>query len=476
VLKLTDLAGRADFDAGPLHISPGRRQVEGPAGRMSLEPVVMKVFLLLLESPGQVVTRDELFASVWGGVFVGDDSLNRAITQVRKIASKTAPGSFAIEVIPRTGYRMTGDAPDRLDRPLEARITELVERGRQLIRAAIPRGDEEAAVALREAVRLDASDAAAWGWLALALRNSVEEADPGDISDRVMELEAAARRALAIDPCEPNARLALATIRPEFGHWGATEDALREILADAPDHLPTLSYLLMVLQAVGRVDESWVMNERVIALDPLSPVPLFRRALKLWVFGRVSEADLTVDRALQNWPHHPAVWNARLLIFAFTGRAQAALDLVNDDNSRPASFGGKALQYWRTSLEALERPSPQHVEAAVRANFEFAPTTPYFAGSAMMVLSALGRIDDAYAVAEGTLLRRGPLIGTIWAGKMSTAVTDLQWRRTMPLFTPAAAAMRADPRFISLCDGMGMTAYWRSRGIGPDPMFGIELG
>jgi hypothetical protein len=94
----------------------------------------------------------------------------------------------------------------------------------------------------------------------------------------------------------------------------------------------------------------------------------------------------------------------------------------------------------------------------------------------MMVLSALGRIDDAYAVAEGTLLRRGPLIGTIWAGKMSTAVTDLQWRRTMPLFTPAAAAMRADPRFISLCDGMGMTAYWRSRGIGPDPMFGIELG
>ena len=66
----------------------------------------MKVFLLLLDAGGSVVTRDELFDSVWGGVFVGDDSLNRAIARVRKIAAETAPGLFEIETIPRTGYRL----------------------------------------------------------------------------------------------------------------------------------------------------------------------------------------------------------------------------------------------------------------------------------------------------------------------------------------------------------------------------------
>ena len=28
--------------------------------------------------------------------------------------------------------------------------------------------------------------------------------------------------------------------------------------------------------------------------------------------------------------------------------------------------------------------------------------------------------------------------------------------------------MRADPRFLELCDGTGLTAYWRARGIKPD--------
>ena len=68
----------------------------------------MKEFLLLLDSGGSVITRDELFGSAWGGAFVGDDSLNRAIGQVRKVAAETASGLFEIETVPRTGYRLMG--------------------------------------------------------------------------------------------------------------------------------------------------------------------------------------------------------------------------------------------------------------------------------------------------------------------------------------------------------------------------------
>src|SRR6185369_3005268 len=109
MLKLADLAARPDFRIGPLTVSPARRLVEGPGGQANVEPLIMQAFLLLIDAGGKVVTRNELFDQLWGGVMVGDDSLNRAIAKVRRIGAEVAPGFFEIETIPRTGYRLTGE-------------------------------------------------------------------------------------------------------------------------------------------------------------------------------------------------------------------------------------------------------------------------------------------------------------------------------------------------------------------------------
>jgi tetratricopeptide (TPR) repeat protein len=279
---------------------------------------------------------------------------------------------------------------------------------------------------------------------------------------------------LALDPKEPNARTALVTVRPEFGRWADTEDGLRAILRDDPKNSPALTYLVMTLQAVGRAHESFKLNEKVLALEPLSPVHLFRRGLKLWILGYTAAADLAIDRALQLWPRHPAVWNARLMIFAFTGRADAALSLVNDVETRPA-LPPQFFDNWRTSVKALGSLVPKDIAAARESNLAAAPKNPSFAVWAMMALSALGEVDAAFSVADGTLLRRGPLVGALTGGKGQLDVNDQYWRRTMNLFTPATAAMRRDARFKTLCEGMGMMAYWRQRGIGPDAMYHLNF-
>jgi DNA-binding winged helix-turn-helix (wHTH) protein len=67
VLKLRDLAVRTDFRIGTLFVSPSRRIVEGLGGTSHLEPLIMQVFLRLLEGDGRVVTRDELLSECWGG-------------------------------------------------------------------------------------------------------------------------------------------------------------------------------------------------------------------------------------------------------------------------------------------------------------------------------------------------------------------------------------------------------------------------
>src|SRR6476619_7331560 len=109
MLKLSDLSLRPDFQLGPMLVSPPRRLVQGPGGSASIQPLIMQVFLMLVDARGQVVTRNDLFDQVWGGVMIGDDSLHRAIAKVRQIEAQVAPGLFEIETIPRTGYRLTGD-------------------------------------------------------------------------------------------------------------------------------------------------------------------------------------------------------------------------------------------------------------------------------------------------------------------------------------------------------------------------------
>ena len=76
-------------------------------------------------------------------------------------------------------------------------------------------------------------------------------------------------------------------------------------------------------------------------------------------------------------------------------------------------------------------------------------------------------------VTDGFLLRRGPLIPTLWLGRNDMPVNDQRWRRTMMLFTPACAPLRADPRFAELCQGVGFTDYWRRRNIVPDHLRGL---
>lgn len=511
MLKLSDLTLRPDFQLGPMRVSPARRLVDGPAGEVHVEPLIMQVLLMLLDARGQVVTRNELFDQLWGKAAVGEDSLNRAIAKVRRIGEQVAPGLFDIETVPRTGYRLRGDVlalevtggggerwPSLVTRRMlvaggvaavggtaglwlmardraDPRVAQLLDDGKRILREGWPDSEAQGVDLFRQATKLDPGNDEAWGLLALSLRNVIEHAPPDQTTEAVRQCESAAQRALAINPKEGNALTALAMMRPEFGNWLEAEASLSHVLEAAPDNLAAMAHLALLFQSVGRTRDSGRLNDRLVARDPLSPVYQFRRAMRLWVLGRIAEADQTIDRALQLWPRHPAVWSARMTIFAFTGRSGAAQDLLDDVRTRPSNYTQASGELWRVSLRALGSRSPIDVAAAVTASIASATRSSGFAVRAVLLLSQLGELDGAFAVAEGSLLRRGPLIGSLRTAKNEMPVNDLDWRRTMNLFTPATAAMRSDPRFEGLCDGIGMTAYWRKRGIWPDPIFRLSF-
>lgn len=88
----------ADLRAGEL-----RKQGK----RLKLQDQPFQVLTVLLQRPGEVVTREELRSQIWpDDTFVDfDNSLNTAINKLREALGDSADSPRFIETLPRRGYR-----------------------------------------------------------------------------------------------------------------------------------------------------------------------------------------------------------------------------------------------------------------------------------------------------------------------------------------------------------------------------------
>src|SRR5215467_4790244 len=75
--------------------------------RLKLQDQPFQILRLLLQCPGQLVTRDELCAALWAdSTFVDFDAgLNAAVRRLRDVLIDSADEPRYIETLPRHGYR-----------------------------------------------------------------------------------------------------------------------------------------------------------------------------------------------------------------------------------------------------------------------------------------------------------------------------------------------------------------------------------
>lgn len=66
----------------------------------------MDLLVLLATSPGAVVTREEIFATLWPDTVVGEDTLARAVSKLRKALDDDPKAPRYIETISKRGYRL----------------------------------------------------------------------------------------------------------------------------------------------------------------------------------------------------------------------------------------------------------------------------------------------------------------------------------------------------------------------------------
>jgi tetratricopeptide (TPR) repeat protein len=463
----------------------------------------MRVLLALIDARGRVLNRDDLTDLCWDGLFVGDDAVNRAISAIRRLASNVG-AEFTIETIAKVGYRIpvvssaaeyksaepapaspvgwsrrrvaVGLAaittaslagPWLLSEPrADPRVSALKMRAQQSLRDGLPDSAEQGIGFLREAVALAPGDAEAWGLLALALRNAVEEGAPEETAGFVQQCESAAGRALALNTAEPNALAARAALLPVYGDWLVAEDRLRAVLAVAPSHAWTLAELGYLMESVGRSRESAQLTAQACAIEPLSPVYQYRLAYKKWIIGRPVEADQVIDRAIELWPRHPAILMTRFLLFVWTGRYTPALDFLGREGLR--FMPPRAIALWHPTIAGLRAAGSTASRDAARLQVDAAHVSPGLSVLAIQLLALLGEVDAAFEVADGYLLRRGRRTLSLQSAPSEVTVNDQRWRKTVMLFVPATAALRSDRRFGALVQEIGLEGYWRRRGIQPD--------
>jgi DNA-binding winged helix-turn-helix (wHTH) protein/Tfp pilus assembly protein PilF len=286
----------ASFKVGPWQVDPTANTLSDGHQSKTLEPKVMDLLSLLASEPGRVFSRDELLNTLWPTVVVGEDSLARAVSKLRRALGDQREAPRFIETIPKRGYRLIAE----VEKTSHASIPEAVDAHRRWTRASFA-GIASLCTFLAAAIL---------GWLWLA---SDRLEDPGgpvfEMTDRANDLymrftrgdnEAAIalyQRAISIQPNYAPAQAGLAnalvqrTVRwqgapgePSFAQSVGQALAM-DLSLDAQQH-----------QVLKRAEE---LAARAARLAPHNADAHKALGLVLSAQGRVTEAREQYTRAIE---------------------------------------------------------------------------------------------------------------------------------------------------------------------------------
>ena len=95
------------FEFKNFDINPNNYCFENTSGdELFLQPRLMKLLLVLTAKSNRVVHKDELISQVWDDVIVGDESLSKAVFDLRKFLNENFKEPPMITTIRKVGYRL----------------------------------------------------------------------------------------------------------------------------------------------------------------------------------------------------------------------------------------------------------------------------------------------------------------------------------------------------------------------------------
>jgi len=141
------------YSFGPFQLDSGRRRLLRGSDPVLLPDRHLEILLQLTANAGRIMSKDELIAAAWQDVAVADNSIEQAISSLRKTLGTQADGAPYIETLTRRGYRFRAEVARGKPRQSDASLDALLAPYRAFVegRAALETLDRSAIVRARDA-------------------------------------------------------------------------------------------------------------------------------------------------------------------------------------------------------------------------------------------------------------------------------------------------------------------------------------
>lgn len=103
------MGGEAQFVLGEWRVHPAANTIARGTEEIRLEPKLMDVLQCLAGHAGEVVSKRRLIDEVWNTEFIAENSLTRAIADLRRALGDSARSPKYIQTIPKRGYRLMAE-------------------------------------------------------------------------------------------------------------------------------------------------------------------------------------------------------------------------------------------------------------------------------------------------------------------------------------------------------------------------------
>src|ERR1700741_4171251 len=110
---------RQYYEFGRFRIDIAQRLLFRDQEIVSLTPKVFDMLLTLVESSGEVVSKDSLMKKVWPDSFVEEGNLTQNISLLRKALGEGRNGNQYIETVARRGYRFVAPVSESWDQGID---------------------------------------------------------------------------------------------------------------------------------------------------------------------------------------------------------------------------------------------------------------------------------------------------------------------------------------------------------------------
>lgn len=472
------------LDFGPFRIDRRTYVLSRDGATVPLSPRLVQVLACLADARGALVTRELLLERFWPDVIVADNTLTRAIADIRIALGDAAGAPTYIQTLARRGYRFVAPVADAAVPP-EAGQQGVVpfsdavaglepflawERGRAALESLSVAALPSAAEAFSRAVAGAPHYAAGYAGLANAHIFRFEATRVDDVPDieAVSAAVAAATRATELDPTLGEGWAALGHALAGAGHAERSRAAVRQALALEPRNwrhhyrLAACTWGEDRLRSVERAEAllpgfPWTQTLAAMVLIARQSFEFARQAAERGAAAQVVQHDRHLH------PAHGLLWMRGLTAVARGAQADALDDFRTEAALASAGTSVYARESSVIAHEALGFTLLTRGEVtAARAAFHAAAAASPGHGRAMLgvaladghgadvigpvasAVEALGRVGK---IGERTLL----LAATHgWAGRSSEGLALIAEALAG---APAGAlgwSLPADPMFAPL--------------------------